>query len=389
MAKKEKKELTLDTQNLYAKYIPKVMEDFVGQESAVATFEGWIKTGKFPSTILISGLTGSGKTTFAKLIERYINCEKLKACGKCRMCKQEERLNLSVTNAVSDGKIDNMRNLINVAGYAPTSGRKRVIVIDEVHALQKQSEESLLVPIENPSKNTVWIFCTTDPDSLRATLRNRCAKININPIEPDVIADRLYSIAKAEKLKIRDKKATKKALLLIGEYSDGQMRNGISLFQSLIGVISSGEKLSEATLLQHVTEAEGQGDLLAAQLFLAMVSYNLFDTIKIINSTKDVRGLVAKLQYLVDWFVQYQVGAVKYTPNSGKILAQETKKLKGDAKKQYDKTMKNGLPFFVNIQDVCLEIIRTLNTVSIPEKSLAQTWLAKAVAADYEFTVKR
>lgn len=379
----------IETLNLHAKHRPLVMSDFVGQEATVKTFKSWIKTKKFPATILISGLTGSGKTTFARLIERYLNCKTFDACGKCDMCKQQDRQNVTTVNAVSDGKKDDIRHLIEIARFAPPSGRKRVIIIDEVHALQKQSEESLLVPIEEPSKNTVWILCTSDPDQVRSTIKNRCTRLTINPIEPEIIADRLYDIVKAEKIKLKDKKQAKKTLKLIASFSDGQMRNGISHVQALLGSISSGEKLDESSILNHIMEGTDQTDLKAAQLFIAMCSYNLFDTIKIINSVQDVRGLVTKLHYLVDWFVQSSVGAIKYTPVLGKLYKEELRKLKGEDKKQHDKTLKAGLPFFINVQDVCLEILRTLNSVSIPERGLVQTWLAKTVVADYKFTVNR
>tara|TARA_Y100001963_G_C6790511_1_gene455132 strand:- start:4944 stop:6092 length:1149 start_codon:yes stop_codon:yes gene_type:complete len=379
----------LQTQNLYSQHTPTTLKDFVGQDATVSAFKQWMKLGKLPSTILISGLTGSGKTTFARLIERYVNCENLNACGKCRMCKQESRQNLTIVNGVSDGKKDDIRSLIDAAKFAPTSGRKRVIVIDEVHALQKQSEESLLVPIEKPSKNTIWIFCTTDPDQVRTTIKNRCARLSILPIDADIIADRLYSILKLEKMKIKDKKRTKKALSLIAEYSQGQMRNGISLLQSLMGSVCDGKKLDEQTMIQHIIQTDGQADLHAAQLLLSMLRYDLHATINTIVASKNIRELVSKLQYLIDWFIQYQVGAVKYKPNIAKIFDREVAALKKPELKQYEKTLEQGLPYFINIQDICLEILRTLNTVTIPERSLAQTWLTKAVVVDYNFTIKR
>jgi len=372
--------------NFHEKYRPPNIGGLLGQDAIQKTVNGWQKSGNYPSTIMITGCTGSGKTTTARMIHFAINCaddEAGQALGKSHPDYKE--LNMGEL-----GRIEDVRNMLSTADVAPQIGKKRIIVLDESHLMTKAASSALLKPLEEPAPDTIWILCTTDPEKMLPTVLNRCTQLSVKPIASSIIKKRLQQIVIKEKVPFESKKKAGEALGMIANFSEGQMRKALSQLQSLVGAVDSGEAFdSKSVLSLYASTGEASLDAQAVDLLIAMLSYNLSGAITLCNTNDNPRGLVAKMQWLVDWVIQSNTGTMKFSPYIGKLFNQEKKKALSDkeTKKEWDDSFQ--LPNLINIMDVLLQITITWNTAGISERMLLTTWIAKVIANDYDYTVNR
>ena len=380
------KSAKLTSLNLHQKYRPPNIDGLLGQDAIQKTVNGWIKSGDYPSTIMITGMTGSGKTTTARMIHYAINC----ADDEAGVALGKQHPDYKELNMGELGRIEDVRNMLQTADVAPQIGKKKIIVLDESHLMTKAASSALLKPLEEPAPDTIWILCTTDPEKMLDTVNNRCTKLVVKPIAVDVIKKRLQQITIKEGVKFESKKKAGEALELIANFSEGQMRKALSQLQSLIGAVRSGEKFESKSVLDlYASTGEANLDAQAVDLLIAILTYNLSGAITICNGNDNPRGLVAKMQWLVDWVIQSNTGTMKFSPYIGKLFNQERKKACKDKEVAKDFKESFQLPNLINIMDVLLQINITWNTAGISERMLLTTWIAKVIANDYEYTVNR
>lgn len=326
--------MTITTQTLANKWRPATLADVVGQEDAVQTIQDSIDSKEFSSAYLLTGGTGCGKTTLAFILAAILSCMKGTACGKCGACKAgKSNPDFTHLDAASSGKVDDIRDLCRVAYVNPMYGR-RVIVIDECHMLTGAAAQALLITLENPPANTVFILCTTDPEKLLPTIRNRCTRLSLLNIPVPVMVKRMLSIVRKErkaKGKPVDKEAIKPGLRRVAELADGSMRQALALLEVVINsdllpaTVESRFRSSNKSLADNYTAA--------ANTVAAVLKGDIMEAVKAIRSV-DQRSIIYEVTNLLDSIIGKMCGYSDSNTYSMKLLREIIKdqKLEVDVK---------------------------------------------------------
>ena len=224
-------------QVLYRKWRPKTFADVSGQPQATVTLQNEIKIGRINHAYLFTGSRGTGKTTCAKIFAKAVNCLNTtdgNPCGECENCKgieSGEILDIVEMDAASNRGIDDIRDIIDKAQFAPAKAKYRVYIVDEVHMLTDQAFNALLKTLEEPPKHVIFILATTEVHKLPATIVSRCQRFDFHRIPADAIADRLEYVSRQENVNI-----TRDASLLIAAVADGALRDALSLLDRCIAL---------------------------------------------------------------------------------------------------------------------------------------------------------
>lgn len=187
------------------KWRPQKFEDVVGQEHITATLKNAIKSNRIAHAFIFTGPRGVGKTTTARILAKALNCENsidFEPCNKCAMCKSinnSQTLDIIEIDGASNRGIDEIRTLRESVKYAPTRGKYKVYIIDEVHMLTKESFNAFLKTLEEPPAHTIFIFATTDIHKVPLTIISRCQRFDFRRIQLDTIKKTLSNIARQEK----------------------------------------------------------------------------------------------------------------------------------------------------------------------------------------------
>jgi len=229
------------------KWRPQKFDDVVGQEHITATLKNAIKTNRIAHAYIFTGPRGVGKTTTARILAKALNCENpidFEPCNECAMCKSindSQTMDIIEIDGASNRGIDEIRTLRESVKYAPTRGKYKIYIIDEVHMLTKESFNAFLKTLEEPPAHTIFVFATTDIHKVPLTIISRCQRFDFRRIQLDTIKKTLSEIAAAENIIIDDK-----TLTLISKKADGALRDAQSLFDQVNSFC--GDKIDSETV---------------------------------------------------------------------------------------------------------------------------------------------
>jgi DNA polymerase-3 subunit gamma/tau len=261
-------------QVLARKWRPRDFASLVGQEHVVRALRHALEHKRLHHAYLFTGTRGVGKTTLARILAKCLNCETgitPQPCNKCSACVEIDAgrfVDLLEVDAATNTKVDEMRQLLETAQYAPTRGRFKVYVIDEVHQLSGHAFNAMLKTLEEPPEHMKFILATTDPQKIPVTVLSRCLQFNLKQMPREAIASHLDFILNKEQIA-----SEPEALALLARAAGGSMRDALSLLDQAIahgggkvGAASVGDMLGaiDQSHLVRLLEAVAAGDAAGA-----------------------------------------------------------------------------------------------------------------------------
>ena len=230
------------------KWRPRQFDEVVGQEHITATLKSAVHSGRIAQCYLFCGPRGVGKTTTARILAKVLNCadprdgNPCEVCDSCQSIASATSMNVLEIDGASNNSVDDVRELREVVRYAATAGVYKIYIIDEVHMLSTAAFNALLKTLEEPPEHVVFIFATTEVQSVPDTILSRCQRFNFRRISAGQIAAHLGTIAQAEGIAVEEG-----ALHLLASRADGALRDAESLLDQ---VVSLGAEVSQQAVVQ-------------------------------------------------------------------------------------------------------------------------------------------
>ncbi len=222
--------MTTKSQILALKYRPQIFKDLIGHEEIATTIYNSIINNSSANAFLFTGIRGIGKTTFARIVAKALNCEHTlermceKKCSHCDPIANSNHIDVLEMDAASKTGVDDVRELIEFSRYPPSVAKFKIFIIDEVHMLSKQAFNALLKTLEEPPKYLKFIFATTEVKKIPITVLSRCQRYNLSRVKSEELFVYLKNITIKEKRNVEDN-----AIKLIVKLSEGSVRDALSL----------------------------------------------------------------------------------------------------------------------------------------------------------------
>lgn len=311
-------------QVLARKWRPRSFSTLVGQEHVVRALTHALTEQRLHHAYLFTGTRGVGKTTLARILAKSLNCESgisATPCGQCSACQEIDAgrfVDLLEVDAATNTRVDEMRQLLENAVYAPTRGRFKVYVIDEVHMLSNSAFNAMLKTLEEPPEHVKFILATTDPQKIPVTVLSRCLQFNLKQMPPQAITSHLSHILEAESVPFEAP-----ALALLARSANGSMRDALSLLDQAIahGIGKVEESLVRDMLgtvdqdyLFTLLEAMAQDDVNA---MLSVADLMTERSLSFDSALQDLAAMLTRLQV-----AQLAPSAIaEDTPDRSRLLA--------------------------------------------------------------------
>ncbi len=277
------------------RYRPRVFADITGQDHVTTTLKNAIEMDRVAHAYLFAGPRGVGKTTAARILAKAINCEngpRPDPCDKCSSCAEitaGSSLDVIEIDGASNRGIDEIRGLRDGIRFAPSKGRFKVYIIDEVHMLTPEAFNALLKILEEPPRHAKFIFATTHPHKVPPTVLSRCQRFDFRAIAVKDILANLKKVSREEKIKASDE-----ALSLIARYAQGSMRDGQVMLDQIVSFTGAGVEAEDVVKVLGLIQWETLAGLTAA-----ISKKDVLSALKIVDGYaadgKDVAGLAAEL----------------------------------------------------------------------------------------------
>ena len=252
---------------LYRVFRPQTFSEVRGQNHISTTLKNAIVTERLAHAYLFCGPRGTGKTSSAKILAKAVNCldlqngEPCNQCANCKAINEENFLDVLEIDAASNRGIDEIRDLRDKVRFAPSQGKRKVYIIDEVHMLTNEAFNALLKTLEEPPAHVLFILATTEPQKIPLTILSRCQRFDFRKINTAEIADHLAEIVKEEGVSISDD-----ALNAIARKAAGGMRDAISVLDQCIAFAGSRIELHHVELVLGTVSEEATASLIDAVL---------------------------------------------------------------------------------------------------------------------------
>ena len=285
---------------LYRKWRPRALDEVVGQETVTNTLKNAVSSGRLTHAYLFCGPRGTGKTSTARILARAVNClnpvngEPDNTCDRCLAIIEGRALDLIEIDAASNRGIDDIRELSDKIGFAPTESQYKVYIVDEVHMLTDPAFNALLKTLEEPPAHAIFILATTEVHKVPLTIVSRCQRYDFRRIPVGSIQDKLAQLSAAEGVQ-----AEPEALDLLARHSTGSLRDAENLLEQ--AVVSYGSPLT-GDQVRDMLELAGDDD--ALDLCQLVVQRNLSDGLALIGRIADQGSDLRQLQRAATEFLR-------------------------------------------------------------------------------------
>ncbi len=302
---------------LARKWRPRRFEEMVGQEHVLRALANALDSGRLHHALLFTGTRGVGKTTLARIFAKSLNCEQgvsASPCGQCQTCQEIDAgrfVDLIEVDAASRTKVEDTRELLDNVQYAPTVGRYKVYLVDEVHMLSNHSFNALLKTLEEPPPHVKFLLATTDPQKVPVTILSRCLQFNLRRLHPDMIADYLQKLLTEEEIT-----AESSALMAIAKAADGSMRDALSLLDQAIAFSAGNVNIQDVQQMLGAIEHKHLYHILSA--LAQRNAAALFEVVKNLHTmAPDYTNVLAELLSVLHYIALLQQLPEAYDDSMG------------------------------------------------------------------------